>query len=249
MSLKTLTAFACLLFFMVSCKKNSGTDADGNPNKLKWYIENYTSGTNHLIDSFSITYDNSDRIASLSSPLIKLVYGYANSKTNTLDIYEYGQPSLHENAFINGNSLVDSSLQYDFTGDTSTERYLYTGGLLTRDITYNYSSSGSSISTQDDYTYDNNANMIKEVTSDGYGTTQSISTFTYTTHPVNVTINPPFFPASSKYLPDTQKQTDGGGNLLATVVYVYTFDGSGRLTKETDTASDGEVIVKTYVYD
>jgi YD repeat-containing protein len=247
MSLQKLTAFACALLILASCKKH-GADASGNSNKLKWYIENYTSGTNHLVDSFSVSYDNSDRITGLSSALLKLVYGYANSKTNTFDIYEYGQPSLHENAFVNGNALVDSSIQYDYTGDTTTQKYVYNGTLLTRDITYDYSHYGSSISSVDDYTYDNNANMIKDVTSDGYGTIQTISTFTYTTHPVNVTINPAFFPQQSKFLPDTQKQTDGGGNLIATVSYTYTFDGAGRLTKETDVASDGEIVVKTYVY-
>jgi hypothetical protein len=248
MTLPKLTAFACALLFLASCKKNSGTNNNGNPNRLKWYIENYTSGSTHLVDSFSVSYDNSDRITGLTSPLIKLVYGYANPKTNTLDIFEYGQPSLHENAFINGNALVDSSLQYDFSGDTTTQKYVYNGSLLTRNITYDYSSTGSSISSQEDYTYDNNGNMIKDVTSDGHGGVQTISTFTYTTHPVNVTINPAYFPQASKYLPDTQKQTDGGGSLIATVTYVYVFDGSGRLTKETDTASDGEVVVKTYVY-
>ena len=46
----------------------------------------------------------------------------------------------------------------------------------------------------------------------------------------------------------TQKVTDGSGNPIITITYGYDFDSYGRLTKETDTGSDGEVATKTYVY-
>ena len=249
MSLQKLAAFACVLFFLASCKKNSGTDASGNPNKLKWYIEYVNTGTSSVTDSFSVSYDNENRITGLSSALLKFVYAYPTNKTFTLDLYEYGQLSIHEIAYINSTQFVDSTFQYNNTNDSTTEKYIYNGSLLTREKTYDYSSAGSNISSQDDYTYDNDGNMIKDVSSDGYGTTNTIASFTYTTNPLNVRINPTFYPQGSKYLPATQKLTDGSGNLIATVTYTYTFDGRGRLTKETDNVSDGEVATKTYVYD
>jgi hypothetical protein len=73
-------------------------------------------------------------------------------------------------------------------------------------------------------------------------------TFTYTTYPLNVRINPTYFPAGSKYLPATQKLTDGFGNSLGTITYSYVFDSSGRLSKETDSADNGDLVVKTYIY-
>jgi hypothetical protein len=91
--------------------------------------------------------------------------------------------------------------------------------------------------------------MTQDVNSDGYGNINTIATFTYTDKPLNVRINPTYYPQPSKFLPATQRLMDGSGALYATVNYVYVFDGSGRLTKETDTVSDGEIATKTYVYE
>ena len=248
MSLQKLTAFACALFFLASCKKNNGNDSNGNPNKLKWYIESFSSGTSTETDSFAVAYDNEDRITGLSSPILKFVYAYPTSKTFTLDLYEYGQLSIHEIAYINSSQFVDSTFQFDNTSDTTTEKYTYTGSLLTQEKTYDYSSLGSSISSQDDYTYDNNSNLARDVNSDGSGYVNTIATFTYTTTPVNVRISPTYYPLASKFLPATQKVTDGSANLIGTITYTYTFDSRGRLTRETDTISTGEVATKTYVY-
>ena len=69
-----------------------------------------------------------------------------------------------------------------------------------------------------------------------------------TTDPFVQMINPTYFATQSKYLPATQTLTDGSGNPQGTITYTYVFHGSGRLTKETDAGSNGDVGVKTYVY-
>ena len=180
---------------------------------------------------------------------MRIAYTYVSSKSFTLDLYEYGQLSVHEIGYINSASYIDSTFQYNNVNDTTTQKFIYNEDLLTRQITYSYSLLIASISSQDDYTYDNNGNMTKDVNSDGFGNINTTATFTYTSHPLNVTINPTYYPQQSKYLPATQKVTDGGGNLIISITYAYTFDGSGRLTKETDTANDGEVATKIYVYE
>ncbi|GGB06502.1 hypothetical protein [Puia dinghuensis] len=247
MPIRHLPLYVIALYLLVSCKKNNGANSSGNANKLKMYIEDAKTSNSHVTDSFNVTYDNDNRITSLASPALKFVYTYS-SKSFTLDLFENNQLSIHEIFYINSASYVDSTFQFDNTNDTTTEKYIYTGSLLTRDTTYSYSSAGTSIDTRDDYTYDNNGNTIKDVQSDGQGNINQITTFTYTTYPLSVRTNPTYFAPGAKYLPATQKVTDGAGSPIGTITYSYAFDGAGRLTKETDSADNGDVVVKTYIY-
>ncbi len=211
------------------------------------YIEDLKYNGTDQTDSFNVTYDNSNRITSLASPNLAFDYTYSD-KSFTLDLYENGALSIHEIAWINSSSYVDSTFQYDNTNDTTTEGYSYNGAHLVHLVTYTYSSSGSQVETVDDYTYDTNGNMVKDTQSDGNGNVNQITTYTYTNKLLTVTINPTYFAPASKYLPATGTATDGLGNVLATVTYAYTFDSSGRLTKDTDNVSSGAVLTKTYVY-
>lgn len=251
MKWKTLIAPAILfaLYSLSSCKKDSSNNAPNNPNKLKMYIEDATNTPLNEIDTFNITYDGQNRITSLYSSTIKTVYASNSNNSFTLDLYTYGAFNIHEVAFINSSLLVDSTFQYNNTNDSTTEGYVYSGKTLLRKTTYDYSkSTGAQIDTQDDYTYDNNGNMIKDIQSDGFGDVNTISTFTYGNQLLNFSTSPIYFPVQSKNLPATQTQTDGGGNLIATVTYSYVFDSAGRVTKETDAVDNGESVVKTYVY-
>ncbi|HLI92223.1 MAG TPA: hypothetical protein VKU83_01375 [Puia sp.] len=245
------TKYLLLAFIAVclldSCKKNNGANSSGTPDKLKMYIEDATTSGLHQVDSFTVSYDGDNRITSLASPALTFTYAYA-SKSFTLDLYNFSQLSIHEVAYVNGSSYVDSTFQFNDTNDTTTEGYTYSGGLFTRLTTYNYSSAGSSVYSIDDYSYDNNGNAVKDVNSDGSGSINMIFNFTYTTYPLKVRTSPTYLPVASKYLPATQTITDGSGHPLGTITYSYVFDGSGRLTKETDSADNGDVFVKTYLY-
>jgi len=248
--LTTILPIALLLtLFISSCKKeNSNEPSNNNPNKLKLYIEDATNTSFGKIDSFSVSYDANNRLSALTNPNLKFVYTYSTSSF-TLDLYEYNQLAIHEIYYINSSSLVDSTLQYNNTNDTTTEKYFYNGKLLTKLITYDYSTSGGAeIYSENDYTYDNNGNAIKEVDSDGNGDVNTISTFTYTDKPLNFSTSPSYLPVASKYLPATKSQTDGSGNPIATVTYSYVFDSQGRVTKETDSFDNGETVVRSYVY-
>lgn len=244
---KTPVAVLAAFCFLMACRKNEGPSA--NSSKLKWYIEQIQNGTTTQTDTFNVSYDNSNRITGLTSQYLNFVYTYGSGKSFTLDLYEFGLLTIHEIAYLNGIPYIDSTFQYDNTSDTSTEKYLYSGSLLARKTTYIYSSYGSTVYSVDDYTYDGNGNMLKDVTSDGQGNIAQITSFTYTNDPVTVTVNPAYFPPQSKDLPATEKVTDGAGDPLLSVTYSYVFDGSGRLTKETDAGDNGETGTKIYVYD
>ncbi len=248
MKWKALIVPALLLVLFSSCKKDSSNSSASNSNKLKLYIEDATNTSYNTIDSFSFTYDGQNRITSIYSTNIKTVYAYPTSNTFTLDLYTNGAFNIHEVAYINGSSLVDSTFQYNNTNDTTTEGYVYSGRLLMRKSSYTYTqATGGQIDTQDDYTYDNNGNPTKDIQSDGYGNVNTISTFTYTDKLLNYSIGPTYIP-QSKNLPATQVQTDGSGSHIATVTYTYVFDSSNRVIKETDAVDNGESVVKTYVY-
>jgi hypothetical protein len=62
---------------------------------------------------------------------------------------------------------------------------------------------------QEDFTYDNNGNLLKDIESDGYGNVNTISTYTYTDYAYNPLYGPPYLPVQSKYWLATQIQTDG----------------------------------------
>ena len=237
MKLQSLFLPVALLFilFISSCKKeNSNDTTNNNPNKLKLYIEDATNTSFGAIDSFTVSYDGNNRLTGLTSPNLKFVYAYS-SNSFTLDLYEYGQVSIHEIYYINSSSLVDSTLQFDASGDTTTEKYVYSGKLLTSLSTYDYTTAGGAeIYSENDYTYDNNGNVIKEVDSDGNGDVNTISIFTYTDKPLNFSTSPIYLPVGSKYLTATKSQTDGSGNPDCYNCFSYVFDSQGRVTKETD---------------
>src|SRR6185437_11778900 len=165
--------------------------------------------------------------------------------------------SCKKNSGSNSNGSSNKLKMYietDKVGGTTLTDTFYVSydnsNLLTSKFTYTYSrSGGTSIDMRDDYTYDNGGNLLKDVQSDGYGTVNQVTAYTYTTHPINVSINPTDEPLQAKYLPATATLTDGTGSHLGTITYTYTFDGSGRLTKETDAADNGDLVVKTYIYE
>jgi hypothetical protein len=250
MKSKPLIIVAAALFLFTACKKsnsNNGTVIDSKY-KLKTYIEDGTQSSLGIVDSFAVTYDANNRITGLTSLPVSTLYTYS-SNSFTVDVLENGQPSIHEIDYLNSSSLVDSSFQYNNTNDSTTEKYIYNGSQLVTQKEYSYSKvTGSQIEGQDDYTYDNNGNIIKDVNSDGMGNIYTVSTVTYTTTPITVNLGPVYLPVNAKYLQASKTVKDAFGNIQETATFTYTFDSSGRVTQETDTISDGEVFIKKYIY-
>lgn len=242
MNSKTLLTFSVVICLLASCKKNSDTSPSGVSSKLRLYIEDARATPYATIDSFSVGYDNSNRITSLTGKSIRFAYAYNGNTGYTMDLFELGQLSIHEIGFIKG-SYVDSTFQVNNTHDSTTEKYIYNGTQLTSKITYDYSNGVPIVYDRENYTYDGNGNLIKTVQLDG-----TTTTYTYTDKPFQLTVNPSYQPIQAKNLPATETQTDSGGNTTATVTYSYQFDSQGRVTKETDALGGGNVVIKSYIY-
>jgi len=233
--------------FQFSCKKSSPTAT--NYDKLKLYIEDDRNTPLNAIDSFSVTYDGNNRLTGLLSNLVSVKYTYTSTQSYTLDLYASGVLSIHEIFFINNSMLVNTTIQWDNSGDTTTESYRYIGKLLTRKSTYNYTqATDPQTYMQEDYTYDKNENLLTDSLTDGYGNINSISTYTYTNKSFINLVGAIYLPVQAKVVPATQVQKDGFGNLLASSTYSYVFDSMGRVIKETDAANNGQSVVKSYVF-
>src|SRR5579862_6035311 len=198
MKWKPLTALMTLcLCALFSCKKNGSSTAN-DPNKLKLYIEDLSQTPANEIDTFTVSYDGENRITALTGSKIKTVYTYGQSSF-TLDLYDLSTLSIHEIFYLNSQMYVDSTFQYDNTNDTTTEKYTYSGSMLTGLTTYDYTAAGGAqFYTQDQYVYDNNGNVTTDTQTDQYGNL-TITTYTYGSQLMNVGINAFYFARSEEH--------------------------------------------------
>jgi hypothetical protein len=238
-----LITIAFILVF-TSCKKgNNNKSSTGLP---KTFTEDVTSaGLGHLVETVNLQYDGNGRITSLVStttPGTKSVYQYNSNNTFTMDLYESNQLTIHEIFWIGGNSFVDSTFQYDNTNDTSTEKYTYnSGNQLIQLRAFDFSTtSGSTLYSTDNYSYDNNGNLSTDV---GDFTTTSYDYFPNLSNSLNVG---EIYFVKTKNLVNTMTQISGG--VTSTITHAYTFDGSNRLTVDSAAASDGGIDIKRYSY-
>lgn len=165
-----------------------------------------------------------------------------------MDIFGSNALTLHEDSYINGNGFLDSTLQYDDSQDSTTEKYIYNsanqlitlkeydystaaGAELYNTTTSSYNSDGDLISTTDT---DNNRNDFEYDTNLSY---------------VSPTVFGLVNPNAGKKLHLLKKQTQSSnGYPVGSIDYVYTFDGNDRISTEKATGNDGSISIKTYTY-
>jgi hypothetical protein len=203
--------------------------------RVKTYTEDVTASGQHLSNSYNISYDDSGRVISLismSSPGDKSLYKYNTDNTFTMDIYASNKLSIHETFFINSFGLVDSTVQYNETNDTTTEKYLYNSAkqLIELDL---YMS--SILDSKTSYEYDANGNATKETTA-GFVTTTN-----YTNFENNLDVGENYF-YRNKNLPG-KKTSDAYSSS-----FTYTFDSNNRLTVEKEEISNGDIVIRKYAY-
>ncbi|KAA9039087.1 hypothetical protein FW778_09615 [Ginsengibacter hankyongi] len=240
---KTILAIIIAISF-TSCQKEKSNDPN-NPasSKVKTYTEDATEGGTHSVITFDVTYDASNRPVSLiseSSPGDKFVLQYG-SGSFTLDLYNSNVVSVHEVSFLNSNSLIDSTFQYNDTSDSTTEKYIYNSAkqLITLKE-YDYSkANGTQLFNTTNYTYDSNGNPQSET--DDF----SVTTYEYTTFVNNLVFMPTYLPVA-KNLVKTTTVTSGGSSSVLN--HSYTFDGSNRLSTEKITDDNGNILIKSYTY-
>lgn len=248
-----LVAFVFIILIS-SCKKNSNADQTTNTNKVKTYTEDVTSpSSGHNVITFNISYDASDRIVSAISTTSsgdKFLFNYTSNSKYSQDLYVSGTLSIHEDFFMNSNSLPDSTFQYNDTNDTTTEKYFYnSGNQLTSMNEYIYSTiTGTQLDNTTNYTYDTNGNLVG--TTD---TNNQIETYDYYSDLVNVM--PSVIPGSNPTLNSKKKMNlvkthtvTSNGSLVGSTISTYTFDSNNRISTIKQTADDGTIAVQTFTY-
>lgn len=241
-----LWTILCIAF--ASCQKEFSNEDPGGTTptaskRVKTYTEDITSGGTHSVTTFDLSYDNSNRLLSMTSetnPGDKIVFNYGNGSF-TSDIYNSNALSIHEMFFLNSNSFVDSTFQYNDTNDTTTEKYIYNGAKqLVTFKEYDYSVlTGGVLANTTNYKYDSNGNQISAT--DNY----SVTLFDYTALANTIVIGAPYFPVN-KYLVKTTTYSFGVSSIILS--HTYTFDGSNRLSTETITDGATYTFIKTYTY-
>ena len=245
-------AFLCLVlaaaFFLSSCKKDNSASNPNSSSQPKTYTEDIRSSIiGNSLTTYDLTYDANGRLTALaaipSPPSINFVYTYPAANTVTMDLYEGGVLNIHEIMWLNSSSYLDTTYQYDNTGDTTTEKYIYNGNKqLIQAIIYNYSTSGTSIYNTTSYTYDNLGNAISS--EDLLG--NMISYSYYSNLPNTLRIGQSFLPQAVNCIKTEILNSNG---TIETVNHYYTFDTSNRLKEDsTYTAEVNLIAIKSYTY-
>jgi hypothetical protein len=238
------TIFIALGF--ASCQKEISTDNGNTPtsSKIKTYTEDVTSGSGHSVITFNLAYDSNDRLISMVSAASsgdRFEFQYSNGSF-TSDLYNSNALSIHEVFFINRNSLLDSTFQYNDTNDSSTEKYLYNSAMqLTTLKEYDYSLvTGPLLFNTENYVYDSNGNVIKMTDN------SSVTTYDYYTNLVNnLVLLPDYLPVNKNLVKTT---TSNLGGTTTTLNHTYTFDSNNRISTERIIVDSGEIAIKTYTY-
>jgi hypothetical protein len=252
--MKVINTFFISLFviaFFSSCQKQvdwGDITAPATPSgNVKTYTEDVTiSGGGRVVTTFNLEYDAGNRLVSMTSasnPGDKFLFQH-RSNSYTLDIYNANLLAVHQVAFLNSFSLVDSTFQYNDTQDTMTEKYLYNSAKhLVKMKQYDFKkSTGAILYNTHDYLYDNNGNQISDKDS------SSTTTYEYTDLKNDFVLGPNYF-YKTKNLVKTTKYTSGGST--ETLNHTYAFDSNKRLTTETINGSGNGtsyVVIKTYTY-
>ena len=241
-----LATFVVFSLFL-ACKKNNDTPA-GSASLPKTYTEDLRLTGYDNKTTYNLSYDGNNRLISMISipepAILKTIYNYTSGNTFTMDLYNSNTLSIHELFWLNSSSLLDSTFQYNDTGDSSTEKYLYNSAKqLVQIKNYNYNSSGSVLSNTTDYTYDDAGNVTLEANNPG-----STASYTYYTDlPYTLSIGLNFLPLP-KYFIKTTSSSSSGPSITAT--HYYSFDGSNRLLKDSAVTTGGvdAVVIKSYTY-
>jgi YD repeat-containing protein len=247
--LKTFSVLATLvIIFLFSACKKSNDSASGNVSMPKTFTEELRSPGINTSASYNLSYDGSNRLISMSGipepSGVKYVYNYATANTYTMDLLYSGEVSIHEEFWLNSSSLVDSTWQYNNTGDTTTEKYIYGSlGQLNQIVTFSRHSTGTLSGYVTDYSYDNAGNLTQEISNQGSG----ISYTYYTDLSNNFTIGKSYF-QQPKYYVKTSTNSSVYGSITAT--HFYSFDNNNRLIKDSTsyTGGNGSIEIKSYTY-
>jgi hypothetical protein len=236
------------ILILSSCKKDNSSSNPNNPTQPNTYTEDVRSSIiGNSLTTYDLSYDIGGRLTAItaipSPPSINFVYTYPSANTVTMNLYEGGILNIHEMMWLNSFSYLDTTFQYDNTGDTTTEKYVYSGNnLLIQAIIYDYSTSGTSIYNTTTYTYDNLGNVISS--EDLLG--NMISYSYYTNLENTLRIGQTFLPQPANCIKTEILNSNGS---IETVNHYYTFDSNNRIIEDSTYTPEVDLIaIKSYTY-
>ncbi len=220
--------------------------------KVKTYSEDLTSSyLGHIAFNYDISYDADNKIISAistSAPGTRLLLNYPSASKYTTDFYENNILKLYKDFYLNSNSFVDSTFQYNNTKDSSTEKYFYNNNNQVIKIKkYNYSKiTGSELSNTITNIYNMDGDLVSST-----GTDKKIETYEYYTdlsYSAPLVFGPPNSSSAKKIHLIKKHTVSSNGSFVTSSNHTYTFDSNNRITTETQTFTDGSSLVKTYSY-
>ena len=240
----------CTILILTSCQKELDPQSSPPPSagssKVKTYTEDLTYGGQHNVDTYNLGYDSQERLTAMESvttPGNKFLYSYGPSNVFHLDLYNANVLSIHEDFYLNSSSMIDSTFQYNDTGDSSTEKYLYNAAKQVTAIkSYEYAqSTGGVLQSTTLLEHDSEGNVTKETSAAG------VTSYTFYPDLQNTLIGLNPYDAKNPKLTKTTSSDIGG--VTITLNHTYTFDASNRITSEkaVDTAN-GIILIKSYTY-
>ena len=237
------TSLVALVFFFASCSKNDSTEDIPKTDKIKTYTETIKSTfLGNYSTTYLLTYDQDGRLSKMSDqtiPTNKFEFTYKPGGF-AFDIFTSGDVIIHEDVFVNG-ALIDSTIQYNDEGDTTSEKYVYNGNLLVKLNEYMHMSQGPVLDNVTTYTY--NADESLNTETDGYYTI----TYSYAGEVWNTLNLFPVLHSPSRRLPSKETYTSGGEQII--IDHTYAFDTQKRLVSDHAVVSSGDEITKTFTYE
>jgi len=237
------TALVAIVLFLTACSKDDKSEDVPKSDKIKTYTETVNSAIlGNYSTTYVLSYDQEGRLTRMADQLIpgnKFEFAYKQGGF-AFDILTSGNVIIHEEVFVNG-TLMDSTIQYNDEGDTTSEKYIYNGDLLVKLNEYMHTSSGNILDNVTTYTYNSDESLHTE--SDGYYTI----TYTYNSEVWNTLNLFPLYHSPSRRLPSRETYTSGSEEI--TVDHTYAFDTEKRLISDHAVVSSGDEVTKTFTYE
>lgn len=249
---RTITRLAVISAIIItSCQKEPSVELPPATitDKVKTYTEDLTSpSTGHSVATFNLEYDANNRITAMvstSDPGFKFIYSYPSDNIVYSDLYAGGILGIHNESYM-VNNHIDSSFEYNDSGDSTTQKYIYnSSGDYIKLYEYDYSKlTGAVLDNTTVYTYDGKGNQLTAEDSYGEG-----ELYTYYDDKVYAQplIGPSVIPNVKRNLIKTYSTTSGGIT-QETATLTYTFDDKNRISTEKWVTDGGYVLIKTYTY-
>jgi hypothetical protein len=248
-----LPTLAACIAFTISCQQPVPEQLDPVTianNRVKTYTETIANGSDQLSNTYNITYDDKGRVTALIDSVFsdnKFVYAYPAANRYTMDIYNFGDLSIHADFLLNAVLAIDSIISYNDTQDTTTEGFTYNAtNQLMEHREYEYSkATGAVLFHKTNYTYGSDGNLTRSQESDG--AVQEYQYYPNLTYIPPLTIGP-ITSASSKKVNLVKTVTATQNGSVERADYTYIFDDKDRISIEKVVFNSGGTITRKYTY-